>query len=244
MRVRTFLLMLLAIVLGVVAARSPSAFAAPGASATPQASGSTPRPGAMSSAQSPQPPSNQARIGSPDIALGRDWQRSADVLVTGVGDDGGFHIYVARERDAFRWTMLATLRLPNWDSGPWTGYPCVTGSGRYAVAVYAPSFAADYYGNEPFIDFINYGLSDCGYGISQVTDGMEFGDNTYNAAQQVAIATDYAANIAAALQAASSPSGPATTSGIPPWWGRWTWTNSAPPTAGTCGSPTPTRRTT
>lgn len=45
---------------------------------------------------------------------------------------------------------------------------------------------------------INYDDADCGYGIAQVTTGMEVGGMPYS--QQLAIATDYKANIARGLQ--------------------------------------------
>jgi hypothetical protein len=63
------------------------------------------------------------------------------------------------------------------------------------------SLVADYYGNQNSnLNVIDYAAADCGYGIAQVTDGMHTGDTQYSSAQQVAIATDYAANIAAAQQ--------------------------------------------
>ncbi|GAA3345753.1 hypothetical protein GCM10020358_53980 [Amorphoplanes nipponensis] len=80
---------------------------------------------------------------APDNALGDDWQTSSDTAVAGVGDTDGFHLYVAREAAAFRWTPLATLRASGTDLGAWTGYVCTTGSGRYAVAVYAPVIATN-----------------------------------------------------------------------------------------------------
>jgi hypothetical protein len=79
-------------------------------------------------------------VANPDVALGAGWRTSTDVLVMGVGDADGFHLYMARERDAFAWRTVATLNAGQTDAGAWTGYTCVTGSGRYAVAVYAPSF--------------------------------------------------------------------------------------------------------
>jgi hypothetical protein len=85
----------------------------------------------------------QARLSTPDTALGPDWRGSSDTLVTGVGDSTGYHLYVARENDAFAWTTLATLTASALDLGPWTGQVCVTGSGRYAVAVYAPALAVN-----------------------------------------------------------------------------------------------------
>lgn len=45
---------------------------------------------------------------------------------------------------------------------------------------------------------INYANADCGYGIAQVTDGMEAGEMPYD--KQLKIATDYKANIARGLQ--------------------------------------------
>ncbi|SCE82570.1 hypothetical protein GA0070214_102305 [Micromonospora chaiyaphumensis] len=65
------------------------------------------------------------------------------MLVTGAGDSNGFHLYVARERNAFAWSTLATLSASALDMGPWMGEVCVTGSGRYAVAVFAPKMAAN-----------------------------------------------------------------------------------------------------
>jgi hypothetical protein len=59
---------------------------------------------------------------------------------------------------------------------------------------------ADYYGNGgDDVDTIDYSSADCGYGVSQVTDGMRVEDTSLDHAQQVAVATDYAANIAAGL---------------------------------------------
>lgn len=84
-----------------------------------------------------------AAVADPDGALGAGWRTSADALVTGVGDTDGFHLYVARENQAFQWSTLATLHATSLDVGPWTGYTCVTGSGRYAVAVYAPAMASN-----------------------------------------------------------------------------------------------------
>ncbi len=54
-------------------------------------------------------------------------------------DTAGFHVYLARERNAFRFTPLATLTDSANATGSWTGHVCLTGSGRYVVAVYAPA---------------------------------------------------------------------------------------------------------
>ncbi|MGW4159875.1 hypothetical protein [Streptomyces sp. NPDC004788] len=60
----------------------------------------------------------------------------------------------------------------------------------------------DYYGNAGSIHYYpNSGAADCGYGIAQVTAGMnEAKPNPYNPTEAYAIATDYAANIAAGVQ--------------------------------------------
>jgi hypothetical protein len=50
------------------------------------------------------------------------------------------------------------------------------------------------------LNSVNWGKSDCGYGAAQVTTGMRVGNTTYTHTQQLAIAVDYAANIAAGLQ--------------------------------------------
>jgi hypothetical protein len=100
-------------------------------------------PGPASARPEDPPPPIQGAVANPDVALGEGWQSSSDILVTGVGDSNGFHLYLARERDAFAWKTLATLNAGRGEMGSWTGYTCVTGSGRYAVAVYAPSSAVN-----------------------------------------------------------------------------------------------------
>jgi hypothetical protein len=88
-------------------------------------------------------PDGQAAVADPDRSLGKNWRKSSDVIVTGAGDTDGYHLYVAREKDAFAWRTLATLTSSELDLGPWGGAVCVTGSGRYAVAVFAPKKAAN-----------------------------------------------------------------------------------------------------
>jgi hypothetical protein len=85
----------------------------------------------------------RAAVADPDATLGAGWRTSSDVLVTGAGDTDGFHVYAARERDAFAWSTVATLTGGLTEAGAWTGNVCVTGSGRYAVAVYAPAMAVN-----------------------------------------------------------------------------------------------------
>jgi hypothetical protein len=94
-------------------------------------------------ATTPAPPPGPGAVQSPDKALGSKWKSSSDVVVTGTGDADGYHLYIAREKDAFAWRTLATLTSHSIDIGPWGGSVCVTGSGRYAVAVFAPQEAVN-----------------------------------------------------------------------------------------------------
>ncbi|WIX86352.1 hypothetical protein [Amycolatopsis sp. DG1A-15b] len=67
-------------------------------------------------------------------------------------------------------------------------------------------YGINYYGDTSNDWTINWDKADCGYGVSQMTDGMRLpshpkpGETERPWIQQQAIATDYAANIAAGLQ--------------------------------------------
>ncbi|HWS36486.1 MAG TPA: hypothetical protein VN408_27590 [Actinoplanes sp.] len=103
-------------------------------------------PAVAQAAPSPAPATDlrrQAPVADPDRALGDDWRTSSDITVTGAGDTEGYHLYIAREKDAFAWSTLATLKSTEMNGAPWGGSVCVTGSGRYAVAVFAPKIAAN-----------------------------------------------------------------------------------------------------
>lgn len=89
------------------------------------------------------PTDTRAALSDPGAALGSGWQQSTDALVTALGDTDGFHIYVAREKDAFAWSTLVTLNAGMTGVGAWTGNLCVTGSGRYAAVVFAPATATN-----------------------------------------------------------------------------------------------------
>jgi len=78
----------------------------------------------------------------------------------------------------------------NWSQASWHAPEGVAGD----------PLIADYYGAGGGIDSIDYAAADCGYGISQVTDGMHVGDTEYSAHGQIKIAVDYQENIAAGLQ--------------------------------------------
>ncbi|WP_406058903.1 transglycosylase SLT domain-containing protein [Streptomyces sp. NBC_01077] len=72
-------------------------------------------------------------------ALGAGYEASGDLMVSGTGDSDGFHIMAASEQDGYTFREVASLRRKDMDVGPWTGYVCTTGSGKYAAAVYMPS---------------------------------------------------------------------------------------------------------
>jgi lysophospholipase L1-like esterase len=61
-----------------------------------------------------------------------------DELVTGTGDTSGWHIFAAAAGDGWRWHALATLRPAAYEDERWIGQQCLTGDGRYVIAVAAP----------------------------------------------------------------------------------------------------------
>jgi len=79
----------------------------------------------------------------------------------------------------------------NWDQASW----------HAAIGDGGDPLVADYYGSSNPSDpsDINYTNADCGYGIGQLTDIMRSGAAA--PAKQVAVATDYAENVAATVQA-------------------------------------------
>lgn len=100
-------------------------------------------PSAHAHAPATPAPAAQAAFTDPDRALGPGWRSSPDVAVAGAGDTEGFHLWAAREKDAFAWHRLATLTSSALEGGAWIGETCVTGSGRYAVAVFEPAMATN-----------------------------------------------------------------------------------------------------
>jgi hypothetical protein len=79
----------------------------------------------------------------------------------------------------------------NMDQASWHALPGIAGD----------PLIADYYGSAGSISVINYIASDCGYGIGQITTGMDNHDTSvYSLHGQMKIATDYEENIAAGLQ--------------------------------------------
>lgn len=78
----------------------------------------------------------------------------------------------------------------NWDQASFHALPGVAGD----------PLVADYYGAQGGIDQINYELSDCGYGLGQVTTGMTAAATSpYSSEEKTKIAIDYAENVAASI---------------------------------------------
>ena len=75
--------------------------------------------------------------------LGADWYKSTDVAITATMDESGYHLLVGRGSEGFAWRDLATIQPGAIGEVAWTGYHCITGSGRFVVAVVAPSTAAN-----------------------------------------------------------------------------------------------------
>ncbi|MCX4981477.1 GDSL-type esterase/lipase family protein [Streptomyces sp. NBC_00572] len=108
---------------------------------------------------------------------------------------------------------------------------------RFAVpGVTANSLIGNYYGVKYSADgsqadpwSINWAKADCGYGITQVTDGMRVSDQgvTLSKTQQEAIALDYTANIAAGANILvekwnqTSKAGLTVNNGHPKWIENW-----------------------
>jgi O-glycosyl hydrolase len=81
----------------------------------------------------------------------------------------------------------------NWNQASW-----------HALAGYGGNpLVANYYGSTDPANptDINYDNADCGYGVGQLTDIMRLGTPGISLATQVAVGTDYAENVAAAVQA-------------------------------------------
>jgi hypothetical protein len=87
----------------------------------------------------------------------------------------------------------------NFSQASWAALPGVPGN----------PLVGDYYGTvydstNGRIIAMDYANADCGYGIAQITDGMTATSSTYTANRKKIIATDYAANLAVAVQLLSA----------------------------------------
>lgn len=66
-----------------------------------------------------------------------------DVLVSSRGDTSGFHLFLAQERSGWAWRPLASLQPGGNEGDDWLGAHCVTGSGRWVVAVIQQRWATN-----------------------------------------------------------------------------------------------------
>ncbi len=148
---------------------------------------------------------NQAVIDALDIWVTRpsNWNNTAiqgyspQVLFplrTLEGDSNG----VVDRPDEWHIPSQILLGITAQESNMWqatrTVVPGLTGNslvGNY----YGISYSASGNQNDPWA--INWAKADCGYGITQVTDGMRASDGQLSTAQKEAVALDYTANIAA-----------------------------------------------
>lgn len=116
------------------AAAQPGSPARPGSPAGPaSAVRSTTRPAASS------PPAGPAKRPIAKTAGAVKPVPGGDEIVTATADAGGYHLFAASAAGGWRWGPLATLRPGGPSIGePWTGQHCLTGDGRYVIAVVAP----------------------------------------------------------------------------------------------------------
>jgi hypothetical protein len=77
----------------------------------------------------------------------------------------------------------------NWDQA----------SFHAAVGVAGDPLIANYYGVSADGSSRDYNNADCGYGLTQQTDGMRIGDTLFSANTQQAVGLDYAENVAAGM---------------------------------------------
>lgn len=68
--------------------------------------------------------------------------KSADLAVDGYGDAQGYHLELGRESGGFAWQEVALLQPAGFD-GPWTGYQCLSGDGKYAAVAILPATAVN-----------------------------------------------------------------------------------------------------
>lgn len=70
---------------------------------------------------------------------GKHWKSTPsggdDLVVTSRSDSSGYQMFIGRSSERFAWRPLATLQPAGNVGDTWVGYHCVTGNGRYAVAV-------------------------------------------------------------------------------------------------------------
>jgi hypothetical protein len=94
--------------------------------------------GAPASASHPAAPTGDQRVlrSAPGAA-------DRDLIVTARSSTDGYQLYAARADERWAWRPLASIQPAGNTAEPWIGYHCVTGDGRYVVAVVAPRHAAN-----------------------------------------------------------------------------------------------------
>ena len=63
---------------------------------------------------------------------------AGDEIITATSDTAGYHLFAAAAGDHWSWHALATLQPGGYSDAAWIGEECLTGDGRYVVAVVAP----------------------------------------------------------------------------------------------------------
>ncbi|MGK3205090.1 RHS repeat-associated core domain-containing protein [Amycolatopsis sp. MEPSY49] len=89
----------------------------------------------------PKPPTPRPAAPKP-ADFGPGAAKSADLAVDGYGDAQGYHLELGRESGGFAWQEVALLQPAGFD-GPWTGYQCLSGDGKYAAVAILPATAVN-----------------------------------------------------------------------------------------------------
>jgi lysophospholipase L1-like esterase len=100
--------------------------------------------------------------------------------------NGDFPVSVTVPREVIEGVMA---QESNWDQASWHALRGVAGN----------PLIANYYGESSDGNTRDYTNADCGYGLTQQTDGMHVGDTMFTANSQQAIGLDYAENVAAGI---------------------------------------------
>ncbi|MFJ4000173.1 golvesin C-terminal-like domain-containing protein [Streptomyces parvus] len=183
---------------------------------------------------------DQAVVGKLDLYRGANWKNTGTGNYTPqalfppivlAGDPNGKLDTEDGDNDRWHIPSQILLGITAQESNMWQAT-------RFAVpGVTANSLVGNYYGVDYAPDGaqldpwrINWADADCGYGITQVTDGMRLpghGQSTLSPLAQEAVALDYTANIAAGAQILSKKwnethqAGMTVNNGHPQWIENW-----------------------
>ncbi|MEV0752323.1 hypothetical protein [Streptosporangium sp. NPDC050280] len=89
--------------------------------------------GTAKPAHTAKPADTQHAVAKRLSALERDWPRGDDVIVTGQGDEEGFHLFVGREDSSYAFRPLVSIKPFDADD-EWLGTYCLTGDRKHVVA--------------------------------------------------------------------------------------------------------------